>query len=76
MEKLSGTPSPLTSMRGGRPAQFRGHAAPLGQIQRLCHGLDEAMFFANATSMTLEALRLGSKWAFRAKEPLQLALAA
>ncbi len=40
------------------------------------HGLDESMFFANATSMTLEALRLGSKWAFRAKEPLQLALAA
>jgi hypothetical protein len=34
------------------------------------------MFFANATSMTLEALRLGPKWAFRAKEPLQLALAA
>ena len=40
------------------------------------HGLDESMFFANATSMTLEALRLGPKWAFRAKEPLQLALAA
>lgn len=40
------------------------------------HGLDESMFFSNATSMTLEALRLGSKWAFRAKEPLQLALAA
>mgnify|MGYP003825403069 CR=1 FL=1 len=40
------------------------------------HGLDEAMFFATATSMTLEALRFGPKWAFRAKEPLQLALAA
>ncbi len=40
------------------------------------HGLDEAMFFATASSMTLEALRLGPKWAFRAKEPLQLALAA
>ncbi len=40
------------------------------------HGLNESMFFANATSMTLEALRLGPKWAFRAKEPLQLALAA
>ena len=40
------------------------------------HGIDEAMFFANATSMTLEALRLGPKWAFRAREPLQLALAA
>ena len=40
------------------------------------HGLDESMFFASATSMTLEALRFGPKWAFRAKEPLQLALAA
>ncbi|HEY4067817.1 MAG TPA: hypothetical protein VGM74_13040 [Burkholderiaceae bacterium] len=40
------------------------------------HGLDEAMFFSSATSMTLEALRFGPKWAFRAKEPLQLALAA
>ena len=40
------------------------------------HGLDESMFFSTATAMTLEALRLGPKWAFRAKEPLQLALAA
>lgn len=40
------------------------------------HGLDEAMFFANATTTVLDALRLGPKWAFRAKEPLQLALAA
>ena len=40
------------------------------------HGLIEEMFFANASSMTLEALRFGPKWAFRAKAPLQLALAA
>jgi TPR repeat protein len=40
------------------------------------HGLVEEMFFATATSMTLEALRFGPKWAFRAKAPLQLALAA
>ena len=40
------------------------------------HGIDEAMFFSGATSMTLEALRFGPKWAFRAKQPLQLALAA
>jgi hypothetical protein len=39
-------------------------------------GLDEAMFFADASSMTLEALRLGAKWAYRAREPLSLALAA
>ena len=40
------------------------------------HGLDESTFFAQASSTTLEALRLGPKWAFRAREPLQLALAA
>jgi len=40
------------------------------------HGLDESMFFATASSMTLEALRLGPKWAFRTKETLQHALAA
>jgi TPR repeat protein len=40
------------------------------------HGLNESMFFATATSTTLEALRVGPKWAFRAKAPLQLALAA
>lgn len=38
-------------------------------------GLDDAMFFADATSMTLESLRLGAKWAHRAKAPLSLALA-
>jgi TPR repeat protein len=40
------------------------------------HGLDDSMFFADATSTTLESLRLGPKWAFRAKQPLRLALAA
>jgi len=40
------------------------------------HGLDEAMFFADASAALLESLRLGPKWAFRAKEPLSLALAA
>ncbi|WP_280154409.1 hypothetical protein [Piscinibacter sp. XHJ-5] len=39
-------------------------------------GLDEAMFFATASSTTLESLRLGPKWAFRAKQPLRMALAA
>ena len=39
------------------------------------HGVAEAMFFAQASATTLEALRLGSKWAFRAREPLQSALA-
>ena len=39
-------------------------------------GLDEAMFFADASAADLDALRLGSKWAFRARGPLNLALAA
>ena len=66
--------------QSGRDAQaFEGDLRRRSLRQRRAferHGLDEAMFFANATSMTLEALRLGPKWAFRAKEPLQLALAA
>jgi TPR repeat protein len=40
------------------------------------HHLDEAMFFSAATSTTLDSLRQGPKWAFRAKESLRLALAA
>lgn len=40
------------------------------------HHLDEAMFFSPATSTTLESLRRGPKWAFRAREPLRRALAA
>lgn len=38
-------------------------------------GLDEALFFADVSSMTLEALRLGAKWAHRARQPLSAALA-
>jgi hypothetical protein len=34
------------------------------------------MFFANASSTVLESFRQGSKWAFRARKPLELALAA
>jgi hypothetical protein len=37
--------------------------------------LDDELFFAEASSMRLEALRLGPKWAFRARESLSLALA-
>ena len=39
-------------------------------------GLDEAMFFAVASSVALDSLRLGTKWAFRARQPLHLALTA
>jgi TPR repeat protein len=38
--------------------------------------LDDTMFFSDASSMTLESLRLGTKWAFRARQPLTQALAA
>lgn len=72
-----------------RAAAFYAHAqreAPLfeGDLRRRTrrvrraferHGVAEAMFFAQASATTLEALRLGSKWAFRAREPLQSALA-
>ena len=39
------------------------------------HRLDEAVFFASATSSTLESLRQGPKWAFRARDCLRGALA-
>lgn len=38
-------------------------------------GLDEAMFFAVASSVALDSFRLGTKWAFRARQPLRMALA-
>lgn len=39
------------------------------------HQIDEDMFFARVNSRTLDSLRQGTKWALRAKQPLQLALA-
>jgi TPR repeat protein len=38
-------------------------------------GLDESMFFAVASSVALDSFRLGTKWAFRARQPLRMALA-
>lgn len=38
--------------------------------------LDEDIFFARANTTTLDALRVGAKWAYRLREPLQSALAA
>jgi TPR repeat protein len=37
-------------------------------------GIDEQLFFTEARSTTLESLRLGAKWAWRAREPLRAAL--
>lgn len=38
-------------------------------------GLDESMFFAVASSVALDSFRLGTKWAFRVRQPLRMALA-
>lgn len=38
--------------------------------------LSEDLFFSTASSSRLEAFRLGPKWAFRARQPLAMALAA
>lgn len=38
--------------------------------------VDESLFFADVRSTALDALRQGTKWAFRARQPLRLALAA
>lgn len=40
------------------------------------HRADEMLFFADVRSTTLQSLRLGTKWAFRARQPLRVALAA
>lgn len=40
------------------------------------HGGDDSLFFAEARSTTLQSLRSGPKWAFRARQPLRMALAA
>lgn len=40
------------------------------------HRLAPSMFFAEASSITLDSLRRGPKWAFRAKHALQAALGA
>ncbi|WP_326543925.1 hypothetical protein [Pseudorhodoferax sp.] len=38
-------------------------------------GIADSLFFSDARSTTLESLRLGAKWAWRARQPLQAALA-
>lgn len=40
------------------------------------HGADEAPFFAEVPSRSVDALRCGRKWAARARAPLQMALTA
>lgn len=37
---------------------------------------NESLFFASANALTLDSLRLGAKWAFKARDALQMAPAA
>jgi len=58
---------------------LEGDARRRSLVQRRAferHGIDESMFFSKASANTLNTLRQGSKWAFRAKAQIQLALAA
>ncbi len=66
-------------------AALYGQARPEGDLRnrslrqrRLFErlGLDEALFFADAGSTTLQVLREGTKWAHHTREPLAHALAA
>lgn len=57
---------------------LEGDARRRSLVQRRAfdkHGIDEAMFFAKASANILDTLRQGTRWAFRAKAQLQLALA-
>lgn len=58
---------------------LEGDARRRSLVQRRAfekHGIDEAMFFAKASANILDTLRQGTRWAFRARAQLQLALAA
>lgn len=66
------------SRTGADAGRYEGDLRRRSQMQRRLFarlGLDEAMFFAMATSVALDSFRLGTKWAFRARQPLRLALA-
>ena len=69
----------LLSDSGGDGYALEGDARRRSLLQRRAFerlGLDEAMFFAKASTNELDTLRQGPRWAFRAKAQLQMALAA
>lgn len=69
----------LFSESGRDGYALEGDARRRSLVQRRAfekHGLDESMFFAKASANILDTLRQGTRWAFRAKAQLQLALAA
>ena len=63
--------------RDGAPLEgdLRKRSVRLRHLLRR-YGLDESLFFAQASSTELHTLRQGTKWAFRARQPLRMALAA
>jgi TPR repeat protein len=69
----------LLADSGGDGYALEGNARRRSLLQRRAFerlGLDEAMFFAKASTNELDTLRQGPRWAFRAKAQLQMALAA
>jgi|GEM_PF-396866 len=69
----------LLADSGGDGYALEGDARRRSLLQRRAFerlGLDEAMFFAKASTNELDTLRQGPRWAFRAKAQLQMALAA
>ena len=66
------------SRAGADAARYEGDLRRRSLNQRRLFaklGLDESMFFAVASSVALDSFRLGTKWAFRARQPLRMALA-
>lgn len=66
------------SRAGADAARYEGDLRRRSLYQRRLFaklGPDESMFFAEASSVALDSFRLGTKWAFRVRQPLRLALA-
>ncbi len=62
-----------------QPGAVEGDLRRRARSQRVLferHAVDESLFFAKASAATLDALRVGPKWAFRSRQVLQLALGA
>jgi hypothetical protein len=59
-----------------RPRVIRAPGRCASAASSMGLGIDEALYFSDANATTLEALRLGAKWAFRSRLPLRQALMA
>lgn len=65
----------LRQEMGAYEGDLRRRSVQLRRAMERYH-IHDSLFFAAASSMTLESLRQGAKWAFRARVPLAAALAA